>query len=287
MDYKDVIKYCNNNKINIGQYALQIEVKRGDFTAEQITDKFIKMLNVMKQSSSSAADKPLYSVSKISGGNAYKYNQYQQKGGSLLGKLAANAVTKALSTAETNAAMGKIVACPTAGSSGIVPAAILACGETFDLKQDLLIEALMASSLIGKIIAETASISGAEGGCQAESGSAAAMAAAAICQLRDGSPEVCFYAAAIAIKNSLGLVCDPVGGYVEIPCVKRNVGGVINALAAADMALAGIISYIPFDETVTAMSNIGKMLPSALKETSGGGLAATKTAAALSGKIFN
>jgi len=182
---------------------------------------------------------------------------------------------------------GKIVACPTAGSSGIVPAAILACGEYFNLKQDQLIDALMAASLIGKLIAESATISGAEGGCQAETGAAAAMAAAAVCQLRAGSPEVCFYAAAIAIKNSLGLVCDPVGGYVEIPCVKRNAAGVTNALIAADMALAGIISYIPFDETVTAMSNIGKMLPSALKETSGGGLAATKTAAALSGKIFN
>lgn len=195
----------------------------------------------------------------------------------LCGPFIQQVIATALKTGECNACMGCIVAAPTAGASGVMPAILLPTQQKFGLSDEIMVQALYVAAGFGQVIATRASISGAEGGCQAEIGSASAMAAAALVHLRGGTPEQMAAACAMAIKNLLGLVCDPVAGLVEVPCVKRNVIGAMNALSCADMALAGITSAIPCDEVIDAMRSVGDCLPSALRETGLGGLAATPT----------
>ena len=195
----------------------------------------------------------------------------------LCGPFIQQVIATALKTGECNACMGCIVAAPTAGASGVMPAVLLPTQQKFGLSDEIMVHALYVAAGFGQVIATRASISGAEGGCQAEIGSASAMAAAALVHLRGGTPEQMAAACAMAIKNLLGLVCDPVAGLVEVPCVKRNVIGAMNALSCADMALAGITSAIPCDEVIDAMRSVGDCLPSALRETGLGGLAATPT----------
>lgn len=196
----------------------------------------------------------------------------------LCGPFIQQVISTALKTGECNACMGCIVAAPTAGASGVMPAVLLPTQEKFSLSDEVMVQALYVAAGFGQVIATRASISGAEGGCQAEIGSASAMAAAALVHLRQGTPEQMASACAMAIKNLLGLVCDPVAGLVEVPCVKRNVIGAMNALSCADMALAGITSALPCDEVIDAMRSVGDSLPAALRETGLGGLAATPTA---------
>jgi len=196
------------------------------------------------------------------------------------------AIALALAVSEVNAAMGRIVAAPTAGSAGVIPAVILTVGERVGATDEQLIDALFTAGGVGQVIAAKATLSGAEGGCQAECGSAGAMAAAAAVQLAGGTPGQCLDAAAIALKGSLGLVCDPVAGLVEVPCIKRNGLSAAVALAAADMALAGIRSVIPADEVIAAMGEVGRALPASLRETSQGGLAATPTGKRLAARLF-
>ena len=253
---------------------------------ENSLDRLSSMLSVMEAEVENALTAPVLSVSGLTGGDGYLYEQYRQKGSSLLGQIPALATAYALSASETNAAMGRIVACPTAGSCGIVPACVLAVSRIRDISWEKVLEALACAGLVGMLIDEHASLAGAQGGCQAECGSAAAMAAAAVVEMLGGSPKAAFDAAAIAIKNQLGLVCDPVAGLVEIPCIKRNVGGVSIALSAADLALAGIESRIPFDDTVDAMNRVGRALPAALRETALGGLATTPTGKEMQKKVF-
>lgn len=195
----------------------------------------------------------------------------------LCGPFIQQVISTALKTGECNACMGCIVAAPTAGASGVMPAVLLPTREKYSLSDEVMVQALYVAAGFGQVIATRASISGAEGGCQAEVGSASAMAAAALVHLRGGTPEQMAAACAMAIKNLLGLVCDPVAGLVEVPCVKRNVIGAMNALSCADMALAGIMSAIPCDEVIDAMRSVGDSLPAALRETGLGGLAATPT----------
>lgn len=202
----------------------------------------------------------------------------EQAEDSLCGAFIQQVISTALKTGECNACMGCIVAAPTAGSCGVMPAVLLPAQSKFQLSDDLMIQSLYIAAGFGQVIASRACISGAEGGCQAEIGSASAMAAAALVHLRGGTPEQMSHACAMALKNLLGLVCDPVAGLVEIPCVKRNVIGAMNALSCADMALAGIKSAIPCDEVIDAMRAVGDSLPAALRETGLGGLAATPTA---------
>jgi L-serine dehydratase len=204
----------------------------------------------------------------------------------LSGDFCSRAMARAVAVAECNAGMGRIVAAPTAGSCGILPAAILTAEEIFGIAEDSLVMALFTAGAFGMVIVKNATIAGADGGCQAECGSAAAMAAAALVELRGGVPAQAAEACAIAIKNQLGLVCDPVAGLVEVPCIKRNAGGVMCAIAAADMALAGIKSVIPVDEVIQAMREVGAALPESLRETAQGGLAATPSGIALAQKIF-
>ena len=203
--------------------------------------------------------------------------QMERANDSLCGPFIQQVISTALKTGECNACMGCIVAAPTAGASGVMPAVLLPTQNKFSLSDEIMVQALYVAAGFGQVIATRASISGAEGGCQAEIGSASAMAAAALVHLRGGTPEQMAAACAMALKNLLGLVCDPVAGLVEVPCVKRNVIGAMNALSCADMALAGIRSSIPCDEVIDAMRSVGDAMPAALRETGLGGLAATPT----------
>jgi L-serine dehydratase len=218
------------------------------------------------------------SASGMVGGSGEKLHAFNQTGKNLCGDYVGLAMEKAVKMGESNACMKRIVAAPTAGSCGVIPAVFLAYEECFGEPEDRMVEALFLCAGIGEVIAENASIAGAAGGCQAEIGTASAMAAAGLAYLQGGDDTVIVNAMAFALKNMLGLACDPVGGLVEVPCVKRNSAGAVNAIASAQMAAAGITSVIPPDEVIDAMRRIGNDLPRCLKETSEGGLATTKTA---------
>lgn len=221
------------------------------------------------------------SVSGLVGGDGLKMRLYARRGESIGGEFMDEVIVQAISMAESNACMRRIVAAPTAGSCGVVPAVLLPLCEREHYTQHELLEALYVASGIGAVIAYRASISGAAGGCQAEIGTASAMAAGALVSLRGGTNEQIGHAVAMALKNLMGLVCDPVAGLVEVPCVKRNVIGAVNAISAADMALAGIESRIPVDEVIDAMGEVGRRMPVEFRETALGGLAATPTGKAI------
>ncbi|WP_031548533.1 L-serine ammonia-lyase, iron-sulfur-dependent, subunit alpha [Salinicoccus luteus] len=226
------------------------------------------------------------STTGLTGMDAVKMKKYIDSGKGLSGELTLYAIAHAVSTNEVNAAMGKICATPTAGSAGVVPGVLFAMREKHDISREEMVRFLFTSGAFGFVVANNASISGAAGGCQAEVGSASAMAAAALVEMAGGTPEMSAHGFAIALKNMLGLVCDPVAGLVEVPCVKRNAAGASNALTAADMALAGIESRIPADEVVEAMYKIGLTMPSALRETGRGGLAGTPTGERIKAELF-
>ena len=224
------------------------------------------------------------SLSGLTGGDAKKLYAYRQRG--YMGQEVLSAAAYAVGISEVNAVMGRIVACPTAGSCGIVPAALYAAKMERNASDEAIVNALFTAAGIGMVIDQNASIAGAAGGCQAECGTAAGMAAAALVELAGGSPRQIGNAVALSIKNLLGLVCDPVAGLVEVPCVKRNGFAAIEAMLAADMSMAGIDSVIPVDEVIDAMNRIGKALPKSLRETSEGGLATTATAQAIEKRIY-
>ena len=224
------------------------------------------------------------SLSGLTGGDAKKLYAYRQQG--YMGQEVLSAAAYAVGISEVNAVMGRIVACPTAGSCGIVPAALYAAKMERNVTDEAIVNALFTAAGIGMVIDQNASIAGAAGGCQAECGTAAGMAAAALVELAGGSPRQIGNAVALSIKNLLGLVCDPVAGLVEVPCVKRNGFAAIEAMLAADMSMAGIDSVIPVDEVIDAMNRIGKALPKSLRETSEGGLATTVTAQAIEKRIY-
>ena len=272
--------------VTIGQLALADQAAQTETAPDILVRRMRRNLEVMQAAARDGAAKDLRSTSGLTGGDAWKMREYLARGGALCGPVGARAIAIALAVAEYNAAMGRIVAAPTAGSCGILPGAVLALLEQDLADEDAAVDGLFCAGAIGMVIANQASIAGAEGGCQAECGSASAMAAAALVQMRGGTPAMAEQAAAIAIKNQLGLVCDPVAGLVEVPCIKRNAGGVTNALTAADMALAGIVSMIPVDEVVSAMREVGESLPCALRETAQGGLAATPTGKRIREQLF-
>ena len=244
------------------------------------------MLAVMEQSIADGL-KGLRSKGGLVGGDGQRLQQcLMGSKQNLLGNFAGKAVTYALAVGEANAAMGRIVAAPTAGSSGVLPAVLFTLKEEYGFQSRELAKGLIVAGVIGMVIASRASLSGAAGGCQAECGSAGAMAAGVMVVLLGGTPEQVGHAVAITLKNMLGLVCDPVAGLVEVPCVKRNAGAVAQALVGAQMALAGIKSVIPVDEVIDAMDSIGNSMHCSLKETAQGGLAITPTALELTEKIF-
>ena len=272
----------------ISELVLEDQAAAMEQPKEELFAAMKRNLDVMRKSAETGVTQNAKSRSGLSGGDACKMRNYaaQAGGGPLAGDFCARAMTKAIAIAEYNAGMGRIVAAPTAGSCGILPAVLLTMEELYHTPEERLVMSLFTAGAFGLVIINEASIAGADGGCQAECGSAAALAAAALVELRDGGPAQAADACAIAIKNQLGLVCDPVAGLVEVPCIKRNAGGVMCAIAAADMALAGIKSVIPADEVISAMREVGDALPASLKETAMGGLAATPTGIALQQQIF-
>jgi len=275
---KEIEDLTGRYRISVSQLAALHEAERGEVDVPVVTDKMKRTLEIMKSNIRTGVNSTKPSIGGLIGQNAARMFQYAREGNPLGGELLTRAVAYALAVTEENARMKRIVACPTAGACGVVPACLIAVGEERGLADEMLVKALFNASAIGIVIANNATISGAEGGCQAEIGSASAMAASALTEMAGGSVTACLSAAAMALKNMLGLVCDPVAGLVEVPCSKRNAIGVANAIAAADMALAGITSVIPLDEVVKAMKEVGRALPFELKETARGGVAASKTA---------
>ena len=218
------------------------------------------------------------SNSGMVGGDGKRLESYVAEGKAMSGPFIGRVMERAVKMGESNACMRRIVAAPTAGSCGVLPAVLLTYADQIDSNEDRIVEALYTAAGIGQIIAHRASISGAFGGCQAEIGSASAMAAGALVHLQGGSNEDICCAVAIALKSLLGLTCDPIGGLVEVPCVKRNVIGAVNAVTAADMVLAGVVSVIPGDEVIDVMGEIGNEMSKKYKETAEGGLATSPTA---------
>lgn len=270
----------------ISQIVLRDQAEQMDTEPQVLFRKMRENYHVMQESIQKGADPDIKSTSGLTGGDAWKLYSVYEKKKSLTGSFMAGAMWRALAVSELNAAMGRIVAAPTAGSCGILPAAIVTMQEEYSLDEYDCVMALFTASAVGMVIGNNASLAGASGGCQAECGSASAMAAAAIVELAGGTPQMSGEACAIAIKNILGLVCDPVAGLVEIPCIKRNAGGVTTAFMAAELALAGITSHIPADETILAMKRVGDTMPASLRETAEGGLAMTPTGQALNTRVF-
>jgi L-serine dehydratase len=282
---REIEELTSRYQISISTLAALHEAEREEADVSVVTDRMRRTLDVMKNNIRSGVISTQPSIGGLIGQNAAAMYQYALRGNSLGGELLSKATAYALAVTEENARMKCIVACPTAGACGVVPACLVAVGEQRNLSDDILTQALFNSSAIGIVIANNATVSGADGGCQAEIGSASAMAASAITEMAGGSVSACLNAAAMALKNILGLVCDPVAGLVEVPCSKRNAIGVANAIAAADMALAGITSVIPLDEVVKAMKEVGRALPFELRETAKGGVAASKTAREISRRL--
>lgn len=258
----------------LSELVLAQQAEEMELPPAEVYGRMARRYGVMAESAVQGCDPALRSASGLTGGGAAKMQAAVESGRSLTGPVLGGALTRALAVSELNAAMGRIVAAPTAGSCGILPGALLAAQEEEGFSDDELVMALFAAAAIGRAIALQATISGAEGGCQAECGTAAGMAAAALTQLYGGSPEAAAHACAFALMNTLGLVCDPVGGLVEVPCVYRNVGGVSQAVSAAQLALSGVACPIPLDEMILTMRDVGDAMPSSLRETGEGGCAA-------------
>lgn len=284
---EELLRLCNEKNKRISEIVIEKEIKANKTSYEDLMARMRNVLKIMKDSSNAGLNKEIKSVSGLTGGDAKKLEEYYKSNESLTGGLIISAMAKALSTSEVNASMGKIVAAPTAGASGIIPSALLSAQEKLSLTDEQVIMGLFTAAGIGEIIAKNATVSGAEGGCQAECGSAAAMAAGAIVELAGGSPEASFHAASFALVNIMGLVCDPIGGLVEYPCALRNASGVVNGLISADLALAGIKSLVPFDEVVDTMYRVGKMMPEALRETALGGIATSPTGEEIKRRLLN
>ncbi|MDO8123369.1 MAG: L-serine ammonia-lyase, iron-sulfur-dependent, subunit alpha [Candidatus Hermodarchaeota archaeon] len=279
---KQLIRLAGRQKKCIGDIVLAVEAEQEDESPSTIRGQMVISWEVMKLALERGITEDIRSVSGLSGGDAKLLFSREPK---FLSSEVSNAVARALGVAEVNASMGRIVACPTAGSCGIVPAALLLAKEKLELDEAAIIKALFTAAGIGIVCSLNASISGAEGGCQAECGVAAAMAAGALTELAGGSPTMVGHAVALTLSNMLGLVCDPVAGLVEVPCVLRNAGALMQALLGAELALAGIKSRIPVDEVIGAMREVGEDLPESLRETSLGGLANTPTGVRLRRKL--
>lgn len=287
-EYKSISELVNAASSagkTISEVVLADQAEQLCISPDALFERMDARLSVMEDSVKAGMNPALRSTSGLTGGDASRMWDHAASGG-ICGGFTNRAMARALAVSENNAAMGKIVAAPTAGSCGILPGAVVSMLDEGRCSREAAVMALFTAGAFGMVIAQNASIAGAEGGCQAECGSAAAMAAAALVELMGGTPQQCAHACAMAIKNQLGLVCDPVAGLVEIPCIKRNVSGVAIAFSSAEMALAGIVSKIPADECIGAMREVGCSIPTALRETAKGGLAATPTGERLREQVF-
>ncbi len=266
------------------EIVLETDMEERQVTRNQSMAKMLTMWQAMSDAADGYTGRRR-SVSGLVGGDGMKMRQYNFRGEAMTGGYVSEVIAEALSMAESNACMGRIVAAPTAGACGVLPAVLLPLCKYEELSQHQLLEALYVASGIGAVIAYRACIAGASGGCQAEIGTASAMAVGALVALRGGDGQQIGHAVAMALKNLMGLVCDPVAGLVEVPCVKRNVIGAVNAVSVADMAMAGITSQIPVDEVIDAMGEVGRRMPVEFRETALGGLAATPTGLAIQEKM--
>lgn len=284
---RETIDYAVENKMSFVDIMVKEEMELSGKSRDEVRAQMKQNLDVMRDAViKGTTGDGVESVTGYTGHDAAKLRDYNETHHALSGYEMIDAVKGAIATNEVNAAMGIICATPTAGSSGTIPGALFKLEKTHDLTEEQMIDFLFTSALFGRVVANNASVAGATGGCQAEVGSASAMAAAAAVAIFGGSPEASGHAMALAISNLLGLVCDPVAGLVEIPCVMRNAIGSGNALISADLALAGIESRIPVDEVIEAMDKVGRNLPASLRETGLGGLAGTPTGEAIKRKIF-
>lgn len=264
-------------KKEIWQIVQQEDMDASERTQEQSYEKMHQMYEAMKYADA-AYNGNLRSASGRAGGDGEKLHEYNASGKNICGAFIGLVMEKAIKMGESNACMRRIVAAPTAGSCGVLPAVLLSYEEQFAATEEQMVQALYVAAGIGKVIAENAFIAGAAGGCQAEIGSAAAMSAGALAYLQGADPQTVMHAAALSLKNMLGLACDPVGGLVEVPCIKRNSYGAVNAVTSAQLALAGIRSAITPDDVIDSMRRIGNQMPTCLKETSEGGLATSASA---------
>lgn len=284
---RETIDYAVENNMSFADIMVNEEMELSGKSRDEVRAQMKQNLDVMRDAViKGTTGDGVESVTGYTGHDAAKLRDYNETHHALSGYEMIDAVKGAIATNEVNAAMGIICATPTAGSSGTIPGALFKLEKTHDLTEEQMIDFLFTSALFGRVVANNASVAGATGGCQAEVGSASAMAAAAAVAIFGGSPEASGHAMALAISNLLGLVCDPVAGLVEIPCVMRNAIGSGNALISADLALAGIESRIPVDEVIEAMDKVGRNLPASLRETGLGGLAGTPTGEAIKRKIF-
>lgn len=284
---RETIDYAVENNMSFADIMVKEEMELSGKSRDEVRAQMKQNLDGMRDAViKGTTGDGVESVTGYTGHDAAKLRDYNETHHALSGYEMIDAVKGAIATNEVNAAMGIICATPTAGSSGTIPGALFKLEKTHDLTEEQMIDFLFTSALFGRVVANNASVAGATGGCQAEVGSASAMAAAAAVAIFGGSPEASGHAMALAISNLLGLVCDPVAGLVEIPCVMRNAIGSGNALISADLALAGIESRIPVDEVIEAMDKVGRNLPASLRETGLGGLAGTPTGEAIKRKIF-
>ena len=282
----ELIAQAEKRAVKISELVLEDQALSMEKTSAEVYEKMEFSFQVMQDSVKAGLAKDLKSTSGLTGGEGYLMKEYAEQKDALCGHFLAGAMARALAVAGCNAGMGRIVAAPTAGSCGILPGCLVSLYEEKSFDEKDIIMSMFTAAAFGMVIANRASIAGARGGCQAECGSAAAMAAAALVELKGGTPRQCADACAIAISSQMGLVCDPVAGLVEIPCIKRNASGLMIAFSSADIVLAGIEAKIPADECLDAMKEVGDALPNTLKETAGGGLATTPTGQKLRRKVF-
>lgn len=287
MSFKTLSKIagiCNSQKKEFWKVIIEDDAKERGVTEEESFAQMTKMYRAMKTADADY-DPNLRSASGLSGGDGAKLESFRKQTNRLIGDFLTEVMEKAVKMAENNACMKRIVAAPTAGSCGIIPAVLLTYEKQKNIPEEQIVKALFVAAGIGEVIAETACIAGSQGGCQAEIGSSSAMAAGALSFLEGGTNEDILNSAALALKNMLGLTCDPVAGLVEVPCIKRNVNGAINAVVSSQMTKAGVKSTIPADEVIDSMGRIGKLLPACLRETGQDGLATTPTGLKILKKI--
>ena len=286
MDFRsaqELLALCRQTQRPISELMRRRECELGETTRDQVDHRMARVLEIMRESASLPLKKPAKSTGGLIGGESKKLHDHAARGKAICGDVLQRAMTYAMGVAEVNASMGLIVAAPTAGSAGVVPGLLLALQDCYKISDDRLVDALFNAGAVGYLAMRNATVAGAVGGCQAEVGVAAAMAASATVELMGGAPEQCLDAGSTVLMNLLGLVCDPVGGLVEYPCQNRNAAGVANALIAAELALSGVKQLIPFDEMLETMYAVGRRLPIELRETALGGCATAPSACARCG----
>lgn len=283
---RQLLEMAEARNVPIHEIVIENEMKSSDISRAEVMENMRERYGIMFSSVEKALDQALPTEGGLVTGIASNQYLYSQSGDTLCGRFINTVMARALSASEVNASMGKICAMPTAGSCGIVPAVLISIGEEYNRTEEDVIKALITASGLGAIVVENATVAGSEGGCQAECGVAAAMAAAGAVELKGGTPAMSMEAFSYSLINVMGLVCDPVAGLVQIPCAQRNASQAVNALLSADLALSGAKFPIPADEVIDAMYKVGKLLPVQLRETAMGGIAATEKGKDIACRIF-